>query len=153
MWALYVALVHVAGAEAVIHTDNPDVEQALKKGETHCTYADNNDADWTRQQLRMVEENEMQVKVKWVKAHTTGEQRVNMTKQQKYFTTGNDKADELAKSGAQDDGAEVAEMAASPPEEPDGCPGRSTETYRAQTKWAGPVVNSGRSVMCLGNVS
>ena len=35
----HTALNHFAGAEAVIHKDNPGVAQALQKGDTHCTCA------------------------------------------------------------------------------------------------------------------
>ena len=47
-----------------------------------------------------------------IKVKVKTEQRIEMTDYQKYIAEGNDKANESAKEGAEDDGAEMAEFVA-----------------------------------------
>ena len=49
------------------------------------------------QHLRITDDRETKVKVKWVKVHSTEDQRIKLTKQQTYITIGNGKAGDFAK--------------------------------------------------------
>ena len=50
--------------------------------------------------------------VVWTKAHTTHEEKAKMTRETRQVAWANEKADEQAKTGAIQDGAEVAERTA-----------------------------------------
>ena len=85
---------HLDGQDVVFHTDNSGVLQALRNEENRCLCADHIGVDWWTewQQLQTSEDNVTNVRVKWVKPHTTQKQRMIMT-DNKNITAGVDLTD------------------------------------------------------------
>ena len=63
--------------------------------------------------MRAIEGTTVQVGVKWVEAHTTQMHRLSMTSEQKFVLKGNDEADEMAKEGKIECGAEKGSVCCS----------------------------------------
>ena len=89
--------------------------QALNNGEVDCMALAHKDADvwacvWERI-YRLVNEG-LRVEVAWVQAHTAHKEKTSMSSESRRMAQAGDKADELAESGAELDGADHAETIA-----------------------------------------
>ena len=97
---------------AEIYSDNRGVVRSLKKGEVECISVSDKDGylwiqDWDQVNARKEQD---RLTVAWVKAHTSGMKKAQVTQQKRQIATANDQADELVQGGAALDGTEVAEQ-------------------------------------------
>ena len=98
-----------------IFSDNREVAQTLNKGEVDCIHAEHNDADlWMLAQNKVGEcdDEGLNIRVVWTKGHTTLEEKAKMSLENHQVARANARTDELAKNGADQNGAEVAERVA-----------------------------------------
>ena len=88
---------------AEIYSDSRGVVQALNEGEAECISANHKDADlwiqvWDKEQ-------DLRLRVAWVKAPTSAKEKARLTQQKKQIAMANDGTDEHADGGATVDGS------------------------------------------------
>ena len=115
IWALYMALTKLCGTDEIF-SDNTGVMQALNKGEVTCISASRKDADlWgsgLAENWRVFVHEGIDLHVIWTEAQSTLEDKAKMSPENRQVAWGSETADELAKTGAVKDCAEmVAEHA------------------------------------------
>ena len=106
---MYMALCTLCGP------DYREVVQTLKEDEVDCIRAEHNDADlWMLAWNKVGEcmDERLNIRVDWAKGHTALGDKAKMTPENHQVAWAVSKTDELAKTGAVQDGPQVAERVA-----------------------------------------
>ena len=88
-----------------IHVDNKGIIDGIRRPEKECIKPRAGDADlWFKiwEELQELVKLGILVEATQVKAHRTKKEKAKMTKFERFVTEGNEKADELAKAGAEE---------------------------------------------------
>ena len=86
-----------------MHVGNKGIIDGLRRGERECIKSRAGDADlWIKiwEEFHLLAAREIVVEVEHAKAHRTKKEKKDMSHFENFVTEGNEKADELAKSGA-----------------------------------------------------